>query len=446
MVIGALQSRAGLQHQRGVPGRPTLTLDNLRDIDQAIDLPRTLLNSGIFTGGVLLSPAGARPAGPATPGRAGVPRQGAVFSAMLLILIVPFQLLMIPLYVMIVRNYGLADSYLGMILPFAVNATAVFIFRQFFLQLPEAVRVGPPGRRQRAEDPHPHRHPAGQAGHPDRVILTFIGPWSEFLWPFLVTSSSPCSRWPSPWPTSSPPWPPPGQPVQGQAWLARWCWRCPRWCCSWCSSGASRPANLGSGDQGMTTDGRPIRGGLDGSASAWSWPPTRTTPARPGGPQPGERPRPDGGAVPVPAPGRRGQLLAGRPGASAVRRRQDAGRRRTPRGRAGARGDLGDQHHDRRRGRPTHHLHPEPGPVRHDLRRLRATQARIGLAVSASLASWNGSAPPGSSYEPSLRADLNLYTNKDALLFPDGGRRTPSRLCPAAPAHLGPVVGQPDRR
>ena len=38
---------------------------------------------------------------------------------------------------MIVRNYGLADSYLGMILPFAINSTAVFIFRQFFLQLPE---------------------------------------------------------------------------------------------------------------------------------------------------------------------------------------------------------------------------------------------------------------------------------------------------------------------
>ena len=59
-----------------------------------------------------------------------------MFTAMLLILVLPFQLFMIPLYVLIVRTYGLADSYLGMILPFAVNATAVFIFRQFFLQLP----------------------------------------------------------------------------------------------------------------------------------------------------------------------------------------------------------------------------------------------------------------------------------------------------------------------
>ena len=61
--------------------------------------------------------------------------RGAVFSSMLL-LVVPFQLLMIPLYVLVARDYGLGDTYLGMILPFAINSTAVFTFRQYFLQLP----------------------------------------------------------------------------------------------------------------------------------------------------------------------------------------------------------------------------------------------------------------------------------------------------------------------
>ena len=45
--------------------------------------------------------------------------RGTLFAVMLLVQIVPFQLLIIPIYVMIVRTYGLADSYLGMILPFA---------------------------------------------------------------------------------------------------------------------------------------------------------------------------------------------------------------------------------------------------------------------------------------------------------------------------------------
>ena len=114
--------------------------------------------------------------------------RGAVFSAMLLILIVPFQLLMIPLYVMIVRNYGLADSYLGMILPFAVNATAVFIFRQFFLQLPrelfESARLdGASELKILTRIAIPLAKPAILTA----VIVTFIGPWNEFLWPFLVT-------------------------------------------------------------------------------------------------------------------------------------------------------------------------------------------------------------------------------------------------------------------
>src|SRR5665647_2554093 len=41
---------------------------------------------------------------------------------------------MVPLYVATVRNFGLADSYRGMVLPFAIHATAVLIFRAHFLQ------------------------------------------------------------------------------------------------------------------------------------------------------------------------------------------------------------------------------------------------------------------------------------------------------------------------
>jgi ABC-type glycerol-3-phosphate transport system permease component len=55
MVIGALQREPNSDLSGAFPNPANLTLDNLRDIDQAINLPKTLLNSGIFTGGVLLS-------------------------------------------------------------------------------------------------------------------------------------------------------------------------------------------------------------------------------------------------------------------------------------------------------------------------------------------------------------------------------------------------------
>ena len=135
---------------------------------------------------------------------------------MLLLQVVPFQLLIIPLYVLIARDYGLGDNYLGMILPFAINSTAVFIFRQYFLQLPkelfEAARIdGASELRILWSIALPLVRPALLTA----MLLTFIGPWNEFLWPFLITKQQASSRWRSRWPTtSSPSRPRDGQPVR----------------------------------------------------------------------------------------------------------------------------------------------------------------------------------------------------------------------------------------
>ncbi len=104
---------------------------------------------------------------------------------------IPFQLLMIPLYVLLVRDYGMGDSYLGMILPFAISPAAVFIFRQFFLQLPrelfDAARIdGAREWRILRRIAVPLARPAILTA----TLLTFIGPWNDFLWPFLITKKA----------------------------------------------------------------------------------------------------------------------------------------------------------------------------------------------------------------------------------------------------------------
>ena len=114
--------------------------------------------------------------------------RSATFALALLVQVVPFQLLIVPLYVLIARNYGLADNYLGMILPFAINSTAVIIFRQYFLQLPkelfEAARIdGASEFGLLTRVALPLVRPALVTV----ILLTFIGPWNEFLWPFLIT-------------------------------------------------------------------------------------------------------------------------------------------------------------------------------------------------------------------------------------------------------------------
>ena len=188
MLMGSLQKAPNTSLSGAFPLLSNLTLDHYLQINATLNLGKSLLNSGIFTGGVLLYTvvfgmlAGYALAMLQFRGR------GTIFLTMLLVLVVPFQLLMVPLYVLIARDYGLGDSYLGMILPFAINSTAVFIFRQYFLQLPpelfQSARIDGAGElRTLWSIALPLVRPAMLTA----VLLTFIGPWNEFLWPFLIT-------------------------------------------------------------------------------------------------------------------------------------------------------------------------------------------------------------------------------------------------------------------
>ena len=191
MVIGSLQASPDPTVAGAFPNPENITGANYVAIDERISLVTGLLNSGIFTIGVLVGTlvfgmlAGYALAQLEWRGR------GVTFALALLVQVVPFQLLMIPLYVLIARDYGLADTHLGMILPFAINSTAVIIFRQYFLQLPkelfEAARI------DGASELALLRRIAIPLVRPALitvVLLTFIGPWNEFLWPFLITKEA----------------------------------------------------------------------------------------------------------------------------------------------------------------------------------------------------------------------------------------------------------------
>ncbi|MFC5203681.1 carbohydrate ABC transporter permease [Streptomyces kaempferi] len=189
MVVGSLKKTTTGDVSGALPGG--FTTANYRAINGAISLGRSLLNSGIVTGGVLLCTLVFGVLAGYALARLTFRGRGTVFATLLLVQTIPFQLLMLPLYALVVRNYGLGDSYLGMMLPFAINSTAVFLFRQFFLQLPaslfEAARIdGASELRILWTIALPMARPALLIG----VLLTFIGPWNEFLWPFLVTKNT----------------------------------------------------------------------------------------------------------------------------------------------------------------------------------------------------------------------------------------------------------------
>ena len=188
MVIGSLQTEPDPTVAGAFPHPGNVSVDNYVAIHSRLNLLSGIINSGIFASGVIICTVifGAL-AGYALSVLQWRGR-GTVFGLALLVQVVPFQLLMVPLYVLIARSYGLADNYLGMILPFAINSTAVIIFRQYFLQLPqsmfEAARIDGANELQMLTRV---ALPLIKPALVTVILLTFIGPWNEFLWPFLIT-------------------------------------------------------------------------------------------------------------------------------------------------------------------------------------------------------------------------------------------------------------------
>ncbi len=190
MVIGAFQESPTNDPSSLLP-TGGWTAQNFTDINSRIPLFQALLNSGIFTAGVLLGTLTFGLLAGYASARLRFRGRNMVFVLMLLVQMIPFQLLMVPLYVLLTRNYGLGDTHLGIILPFLINTTAVFIFRQFFLNLPESIfesaRIdGASELRMLWSIALPLVRPAVVTV----ILVTFIGPWNEFLWPFLITKDS----------------------------------------------------------------------------------------------------------------------------------------------------------------------------------------------------------------------------------------------------------------
>lgn len=114
------------------------------------------------------------------------------FFAMLATMMVPFQVIMIPLYLLTLRlnlvdSYGAVAGFAGMILPFAVSAFGILLMRQAFMAIPkeleEAAIIDGCNVFQiwwRV------LMPLVKPSLATLAIFTFVGCWGEFLWPSIV--------------------------------------------------------------------------------------------------------------------------------------------------------------------------------------------------------------------------------------------------------------------
>lgn len=160
--------------------------ESYRFVFEHIPLGRAFLNSAVVTS---LVTALALFFGSTTAyslSRLRWPGREAAFAIILFTMMVPFLVLLIPLYTLVVR-LGWTDSFAGLVVPFMMNATAVLILRQHFQTLPQglfdAARIDGANELQILfRIVWPLSVPAMVTAG----IIVFLGSWNEVLWPLMV--------------------------------------------------------------------------------------------------------------------------------------------------------------------------------------------------------------------------------------------------------------------
>jgi sn-glycerol 3-phosphate transport system permease protein len=103
-------------------------------------------------------------------------------------LMLPVEVRIIPTF-KVVSDLGMLDSYAGLTLPLIASATATFLFRQFFLTVPdelaEAARIDGAGPMCFFVDV---LLPLSKTSIAALFVIQFIYGWNQYLWPLLITS------------------------------------------------------------------------------------------------------------------------------------------------------------------------------------------------------------------------------------------------------------------
>jgi sn-glycerol 3-phosphate transport system permease protein len=104
-------------------------------------------------------------------------------------LMLPVEVRIIPTF-KVVSDLGLLDTYTGLTLPLIASATATFLFRQFFLTVPdeltEAARIDGAGPMRFFFDV---LLPLSKTSIAALFVIQFIYGWNQYLWPLLITSN-----------------------------------------------------------------------------------------------------------------------------------------------------------------------------------------------------------------------------------------------------------------
>ncbi len=116
------------------------------------------------------------------------PGRSTFFWMIFITLMLPVEVRIVPTYE-VVAGFGMLNSYSGLIFPLIASATATFLFRQFFMTIPDEL-----AEAARVDGARPMRFfidiiiPMSRTNIAALFVILFIYGWNQYLWPLLITT------------------------------------------------------------------------------------------------------------------------------------------------------------------------------------------------------------------------------------------------------------------
>ena len=116
------------------------------------------------------------------------PFRKAVFWGIFITLMLPVEVRIVPTY-QVVADFGMINSFAGLTIPLIASATATFLFRQFFLTVPDEL-----AEATKMDGASPMQFfwdvllPLSRTSIAALFVIQFIYGWNQYLWPLLMST------------------------------------------------------------------------------------------------------------------------------------------------------------------------------------------------------------------------------------------------------------------
>ena len=168
----------------------SLTFQNYKNIWSEIAFERLFLNTLIFAGGVTAFSLLFDSLTAYALARMEFPGRDALFVAILLTMMLPFQVTLIPLFELLSR-FDWINTYQGLIAPRATNAFGIFFLRQFFMSIPRDLEDA--ARMDGSSEFRIYRTIVLPLAMPALLTLGlfhFMYNWNDLLWPLIIATDN----------------------------------------------------------------------------------------------------------------------------------------------------------------------------------------------------------------------------------------------------------------